>query len=55
MKRIIFFYEHVNRELDSIRRIGEKLEKSKKFNVCIFSIVFEWCDAMGVRTFFRTA
>lgn len=46
MKRIIFFYEHVNRELDSIRRIGEKLEKSKKFNVCIFSIVFEWCDAI---------
>lgn len=46
MKRVIFFYELVNREYESIRFLAKELEENGQCEVASFSITFEWRDAV---------
>lgn len=49
LKRVIIFYEHINREYDACLRLKNEIEKSDSdYTVYLFSIAFEYCKALKI-------
>lgn len=53
-KKIIIFYEHIDREYEACLRLkNEILKKNSKFKVFIFSIWFEYSDSIKLNNKYK--